>query len=413
MQLKINFRVKIFGVVAFLVSQVGEGYTTAIQSNIIVDTSNGPIRGSTALSREGQPFLQFLGIPYAKKPVRFELPEKPENWTGIKDAILYKPPCLHLDILFTGRINGNEDCLYLNVYTPYVNDEASDNKHLSKVPVIVFIHGGGFMSGNPRTYGGKYLMDENVILVTMAYRLGSFGFLSTGDEVIRGNMGLQDQVMALHWVQDNIAKFGGDPNQVTLVGESSGATAVHWHMLSPKSRGLFARAICQTGTALRRYPNTENQLGQAQSLAQRVGCMANLTSKDIAECLKRIDPLRIVETHRDATETLRSEYAIYGPIVEKVKDEKAFMTEEPYEILSSGNYDHVPMISGINSADGVLFAIGYVKDRVTAIKLDAMDGWATHLHKLLRYDDDMSIDKSMAVAQQIRKFYFGDRKSVV
>ncbi|OXA59977.1 Venom carboxylesterase-6 [Folsomia candida] len=363
--------------------------STLLVSSPVIELSDGMIRGSTAISRQGKQYSQFLGIRYAQPPIgslRFEPPERPDKWTGVMDTTRCKPECLQYDAMFLKRIKGVEDCLYLNVYSPNILNSNSTREEQASLPVFVFLHGGGFFSGNPRMYDGKYFMDENVVLVVVWYRLSSFGFLSTGDDVIRGNMGLKDQNLSLQWVQENIAKFGGNPNLVVLFGESSGAASVHLHMLSPMSKGLFHRAISQTGSSLRRYPNTVNLEDQARSLAKRVGCTEETTTREIADCLKKVDALKIVETHRDVQDTLRSDYSVYGPIVEQVKDEKAFLTEEPETLLKEGNFNH---------------------DRSTVAKLDSIDGWRAHLSRLLRYDDD-NLEKSISVADRIRKFYFGD-----
>ena len=145
-------------------------------------------------------------------------------------------------------LDGVEDCLFLNVYVP---KKAIDDQDL-KLPVMVFIHGGALItgSGNFRDYGPLHFMDKDVILVTINYRLGPFGFFFMGDEMVSGNAGLKDQVMALQWVQDNIWSFGGDPNSVTIFGESAGSFSVSVHILSPLSVHLFHRAIMQSRSAI-------------------------------------------------------------------------------------------------------------------------------------------------------------------
>ena len=145
-------------------------------------------------------------------------------------------------------LDGVEDCLFLNVYVP---KKAIDDKDI-KLPVMVFIHGGSLItgSGNFRDYGPLHFMDKDVILVTINYRLGPFGFFFMGDDMVSGNAGLKDQVMALQWVQDNIQSFGGDPNSVTIFGESAGSFSVSVHILSPLSVDLFHRAVMQSRSAI-------------------------------------------------------------------------------------------------------------------------------------------------------------------
>lgn len=150
---------------------------------------------------------------------------------------------------------------------------------------MIYFHGGHFTGGSSDQYNPEYFVAENVILVTMNYRLNSFGFLNTGDGVVSGNMGLKDQQLALKWVKDNIQYFNGDTNRMTLIGHSAGAACVHYHMLSPTSRGLFSRAISQSGTALSPWALVKNPRGQAFDLGKKLGCPVD-SSKMMVECLK-------------------------------------------------------------------------------------------------------------------------------
>lgn len=139
-------------------------------------------------------------------------------------------------------VSGEEDCLYLNVYRPHHHQHHHEHYANQTLPVIVFIHGGAFFAGSahPKITGPEYFMDSGaVVLVTIAYRLGAFGFFSTGDAAAPGNFGLKDQVMALRWVQQNIGRFGGDSSSVTIMGVSAGGASVHMHMISPLSQGMF------------------------------------------------------------------------------------------------------------------------------------------------------------------------------
>ncbi|NXI30481.1 SASB hydrolase, partial [Sterrhoptilus dennistouni] len=201
----------------------------------------------------------FLGLPFAKPPVgslRFSEPQPPEPWEGVRDATSYPPMCLQDKVLgqyfsdiITNRkekvpLQVSEDCLYLNVYTP-----VSTGKQ-EKLPVLVWIHGGGLVSGAASSYDGSALAAfDNVVVVAIQYRLGVAGYFSTGDEHARGNWGYLDQVAALRWIQENIIHFGGDPGSVTIFGESAGGISVSALVLSPLAKGLFHRAISESGTA--------------------------------------------------------------------------------------------------------------------------------------------------------------------
>ncbi|CAO2610559.1 Carboxylesterase 1D [Lemmus lemmus] len=193
-----------------------------------------------------------------------------------------------LSELFTNRkenipLQFSEDCLYLNIYTP------ADLTKTSRLPVMVWIHGGGLVVGGASTYDGLALSaHENVVVVAIQYRLGIWGFFSTGDEHSRGNWGHLDQVAALRWVQDNIAKFGGNPGSVTIFGESAGGFSVSALVLSPLAKNLFHRAISESGVALLPALFTEDAKPIAESLQQvaiATGCEAT-TSAGIVQCLR-------------------------------------------------------------------------------------------------------------------------------
>ncbi|NXP47622.1 SASB hydrolase, partial [Heliornis fulica] len=200
----------------------------------------------------------FLGLPFATPPIgplRFSEPQPPKPWKGVRDATSYPPMCLQDKVqgqifsdVITNRkekvlLQVSEDCLYLNVYSPV----STENQE--KLPVFVWIHGGGLVFGAGSSYDGSALAAfDNVVVVTIQYRLGIVGYFSTGDKHARGNWGYLDQVAALQWIQENIVYFGGDPGSVTIVGESAGGVSVSALVLSPLAKGLFHKAISESGT---------------------------------------------------------------------------------------------------------------------------------------------------------------------
>ena len=218
---------------------------------IIVETAQGRLEGH---SRDG--VLRFNGIPYARPPVgplRWRAPEAPEPWPGIRDAALFGQIAPQLRSAAEALIGGtpgehSEDCLYLNVWTP-----GTDGKR----PVMVWIHGGAFVTGagSVGSYNGKFLAARgDVVVVTINYRLGALGFLNLRDATdgkhpATGTEGLSDQVAALTWVKENIARLGGDPDNVTVFGESAGAMSIGALLAMPSARGLFHKAILQSGAA--------------------------------------------------------------------------------------------------------------------------------------------------------------------
>lgn len=170
-----------------------------------------------------------------------------------------------------------------------------------KLPVFVYVHGGYFMAGGSNYMGPLYLMQEDIVLVTINYRLASLGFLNTGDDLVTGNMGMKDQVLALKFVKQEISKFGGDPDNVVLWGESAGAAAVHFHLLSPMSKGLFNKAIMSSGTAIKPWSLVTKPKEQAKLLAESLGCPTD-NSSVIVNCLRKIDAITLVAAHLDALE---------------------------------------------------------------------------------------------------------------
>lgn len=185
-----------------------------------------------------------------------------------------------------GTIKFGEDCLTLNVYTKSLT---------GKRPVMVWIFGGGFFlgSGNDIIYGPDYLIDEDVIVVTINYRLAALGFLSTNDNNAPGNYGLKDCILALKWIQNNIAQFGGDPTKVTIFGESAGAAAVHYLILSPIARGLFSRAISQSGSALSPWAFQHDPQTSAYNLAKKLS-ISFTDNRDLIEKLRNVKTMDIL-----------------------------------------------------------------------------------------------------------------------
>uniref|UniRef100_A0A8C4S341 Carboxylic ester hydrolase n=1 Tax=Erpetoichthys calabaricus TaxID=27687 RepID=A0A8C4S341_ERPCA len=235
-------------------------------SNPVVTTELGDLEGTVSQVRGSEQIIyEYLGVPFAKPPLgplRFSAPQPPELWTGIRDASQPPAICLqNLDqymALFPAlAVPPNplisEDCLYLNIYTP------AEPKQELQLPVMVWIHGGALMIGGASQYDGSALAAyENVVVVVIQYRVGYMGFLSTGDENCSGNWGLLDQVAALQWIQKHIKNFGGDPDSVTIFGESAGGCSVSALVLSPLSSGLFHKAISESGVILIPGIVTEN-----------------------------------------------------------------------------------------------------------------------------------------------------------
>nr|XP_040229315.2 juvenile hormone esterase-like [Anopheles coluzzii] len=253
----------------------------------------------------------------------------------------------------TAPLFGKEDCLYINVFVP-----ALEVRDAGLLPVMVYIHGGGFLYGSAQTEQrdpARFMSWRRVIVVTFQYRLGVFGFLSTGDRAASGNFGMKDQVMALRWVKKNIRAFGGDPNLVTIFGESAGGSSVQFQMLSPLSRGLFHRAVSMSGSAISSWSvPIENPLMLARAQAKVLGIVdaSELSTKELVEQLREVDAVELTRS----TERLKlwdiHPITLYHPVVEPPEEPEPFLAEDPRAAWRRGAYATVPWMTGSIPNDG-------------------------------------------------------------
>lgn len=234
-------------------------------------------------------------------------------------------------------------------------------------PVLVWIYGGGFISGNSGYYGPDFFMQQNVVMVTINYRFGAFGFLSVaGTEFdVPGNAGLKDQRMALIWIRDNVAQFGGDPSNITLLGQSAGAASVHFHMLSPMSKGLFHRAILQSGSAFCPWaqsttPSAPNEM--AKRLALSLGWNERGGTTAMLAHLRQADPDRIVRAQQIRT-PLEIQSGIMFPFVPTIESSAAnscFLCDRPETLAVTAWGNQIPMLTGFTSTEGYLMFPFYI-----------------------------------------------------
>ncbi|KAH8252728.1 hypothetical protein KR032_001495 [Drosophila birchii] len=327
----------------------------------------GCLRGTLMPGYQIKEFEAFMGIPFAQPPVgalRLKNPVAAAAWDGVLDAGIARDGCLQRSYFSEDwDIMGVEDCLYLNVYRP--KERKGD-----PLPVMVYFHSGGFFSGtaHPVASGPEYLMDtEKVIMVTINYRLGPFGFLSTGDDNMPGNFGLKDQRLGLQWVQQYIEAFGGDPHSVTIFGHSAGGISAHLHMLSRSSKGLFHRAMSLTGTMfIPAMKILKNPLGQARQLAQVVGIdqAESLSSQDLAQALRDAHPMKLLKSVDSLKIWDNMPQISCLPVLESEESKDAFLVEDPLEAHRAGRINQVPWLLGVNSraGEGSLFLLRAFKD---------------------------------------------------
>ncbi|XP_069355814.1 uncharacterized protein [Maniola hyperantus] len=309
------------------------------QQPVVVSLS-GEFRGGYNVTRRGRRFETYRGIRYAEPPVgnlRFQPPVLILNYESPVDASEDSPACPQPT---KPGYNVNEDCLTINVYTPLKNNRSKP------LPVIFYIHGGGFysLSGRSDKAGPHYLLDRDIVLVTINYRLGSLGFLSTGDELAPGNNGLKDQVAALKWVQRNIAGFGGDPNSVTITGCSVGSKSVMLHMISPMSKGLFHRSISMSGSPLYAMPSPDNLYYLAVKQARLLNCSITDNSRAIIDCLKRKTWRELGDSLKGFNEFAHNPIVIWSPVVERDYGQERFLTMQPLDAIREGKMHAVPYI---------------------------------------------------------------------
>lgn len=364
----------------------------------VVTTINGPIRGE-----KNPEYYVFKGIQYAESPIgdkRFEpVGLFSEKWTDVKNATEFVTPCIQWRGGFD-KPRGVEDCLFLNVYTSQISEEA----HL---PVFVHFHGGGFTYGSGTFFSPERMLHlYQLVFVTVNYRLGPLGFLSTNDEVVPGNMGLKDQAVALQWVKENIRRFGGNPDSVTLSGFSAGAASVHLHYLSPHSQGLFHRGISHSGCAMNSWVFPENPRDKAEFLAKHVGC-ENADTRKMVECLKKKPAEDIVDVIPAYFKWVVFPLIPYGPVIEK-KSDKPFLASHPETIYRTRKEAQLPWIVAYTDKDGIFPAIETLMN--PKYFPEVVNRWEELGPILLDFHETVAPEDFSETMQRILRFYVGDRE---
>nr|AQY62766.1 carboxylesterase [Pieris rapae] len=374
-----------------LIALMAVAFSEAHLPTLPIRISSGLLRGTVALDNS---HVRYHGIPYAVAN-RFESPKPAPKWVGILDAINEYSRCPQRFLSF---VIGNEDCLTLNVYAPI-------KRRNRPYPVMVFIHGGGFRdgSGSPYIYGPEFLVNKNIILVTLNYRLEVLGFLCLGIKEAQGNMGLKDQVEALRWVRKNIIAFGGDPDNVTIFGESAGSASVLYHILSPMSKGLFHKAILESGSAMSFWATQFNPKDIAFRFAQQL----KYNTTDVYEVLdifkmKTAAELLSTRVPRSNGNIVQSEN-IFVPCIEtSIPGTESFLTDSPYVVLNSGKFNKVPVIIGFNNAEGYMF-VG--KENKTT---KAMFNFLDSLPRDLQFPDNSA---RLETAENLKNIYSSKENS--
>ncbi|XP_015792737.1 acetylcholinesterase isoform X2 [Tetranychus urticae] len=354
----------------------------------IVDLPSGPVQG-VVTEYEGTPVYKFLGIPYAKPPIdtlRLQPPEALDPWTEVKLATEFGPACQQTFHRIAPE-DVSEDCLYLNIY---VSEPTFNSSKTTLRPVLFWIHGGAFKIG-----AGNLMNDEsplvplhNVILVSINYRLNSFGFMYFGHDEPRipQNIGLKDQLFALKWVHENIIKFGGDPDLITIFGESAGGMSVSALLLSPLTKGLFKRAIIESGTVYTQCGDRNRLIEASWELYNKTSCATQ--QKDILTCMQSLKPSELLENQNKDTMSF-----LYAP-----GDD--LLPNEPCEAIAEGLYDSTPeLIVGVEKNEASLFMTILDKKHFNILDTEPLT-YEDALRILSLIFDDQSVDHA-------RELYFG------
>nr|XP_053653250.1 venom carboxylesterase-6-like isoform X3 [Cherax quadricarinatus] len=399
-----------YAVIAAMVVMAAMGAATDSEAGErpVVATQDGRIAGFKEFSTEGKPFYSFQSIPFAKPPIgnlRLRDPVRGDGWEGVRDGSQEPPVCSQVNgqsLMFDKQpfYEGEEDCLYLSIFTPKSSLQPGEPK--AQLPVIILIPGGGFFFGGIRKFAPYVLMNEDIIFIIIQYRLGILGFLSTEDTVIPGNFGLKDQTMALQWVQRNVHNFGGDASRVTIYGVSSGGVSVHFHILSPHSEGLFARGIIYSGTMI--TPGTMG--GKFKEVAQYTGKLFGCPdggevenesqSNIILTCLQgvNVENLTMSYTHHYV--------GVFPQLLLGPRVDGDFLPAEPEVLMTQGNHNSVDVIFGLNSHEGGSQALKFYKNE--SIKSGLLNNFAKFGPASLRLEDET---KPVELATKIFDQYVG------
>jgi len=376
---------------------------------IKVRTILGTVTGLRTKSEAGDTVYKYLGIPYAQPPtgeLRFKPPQPVVAFDDL-NATQLGAECLQiLDYQFlTEEVPVySEDCLFLNVFSG-VNPRLRSR---DLRPVMFFIHGGGFIIGSANAYDPLPLLKEDVVVVTINYRLGPLGFLSFENDLVSGNQGLRDQILALEWTKQNIKYFGGDPDKIVIFGESAGSISVNALQLSPKVDGLISGAIMHSGNMLMKKHDAKAQQVEPATtfLAEEFNCSTSLRDQALLTCLQQADANEILAATKSSLTSAEAaadelEFS-WWPSVDDYSSDPVLPTE-PLQALKNGQFVKVPTITGTALSDGGLQL--FTEEEFTS-------SWNIMSPALLLTTGAMNrseyTEQEFALANIVRQYYMGD-----
>ncbi|KAL0100124.1 hypothetical protein PUN28_019520 [Cardiocondyla obscurior] len=370
----------------------------------IVTVKQGKLEGTVEENVLGsRRYIAFRGIPFAAPPLgelRFKDPEPPASWEGIRDASVNSGMSAQLELSFTTFQMvpaGTEDCLYLNVYKP----ESVYWK--AKVPVMVWIHGGGFYygCGNDDHKRFDYLLAKDVMIVSINYRLGALGFLNLRHKEVCGNQGLKDQVAALKWIKENIGVFGGDSDNITVFGVSAGSVSAHLLSISPLSKGLFHKAILQSGLGTSDWAVMRRNQPETNSyrLASILGCDST-DPMQVLEFLRTIPHDKLVETQHQVltAEEARVMDVPFGPTYDDIA--KTPFMPNFNKLLEDDN--NIPIMIGYTTHEYIMF----LKDDNPETLKTMYEELPLYVEAFTNSKDKMKV---MQLAKRVKQEYFNNK----
>ncbi|CAG9823351.1 unnamed protein product [Phaedon cochleariae] len=396
------------------------GDSTKVPHELIVNLvkPNGKIRGHILKSSQGKDFYAFQDIPFAAPPIgkrRFKAPQYHDGWDGILNVTDNKKICIQFHPSRSEPLEGEtEDCLVLNVYSP------AKPGSKSSLPVLFWVHGGGYFEGSARieNYNPSYFIDENIIVVTINYRLGPLGFLSTGDDVIPGNMGLKDQHLALAWTAENIHLFGGDAEKIVIAAHSAGAYAIGFQVLSERNRGLFRGVIQQSGSPLVDTGFQTDPKQYAVQLIQKLDQTGIFDPKNSTRHVEILQNAPIDEIRRVTKTIVGREsqngfmpFMIWAPVMENKQSNEAIVTAPMRQAFQEGDFNLVPTLMGIASEEALYFLPDPSFDE-SAQRYDKDSGLLIHPRLNIKYEDTKMVG-SLLKAVYTSSTFFEDKYAFV
>ncbi|XP_047019954.1 juvenile hormone esterase-like isoform X1 [Helicoverpa zea] len=355
-----------------------------------VTIEQGTLSGK--ISTDGS-FFEYVGIPYAttNSSTRFKAPFPPPSWSGVYKAVDEIHQCPQSSLI---GIVGTEDCLKINVYVPSMAK--------TPLPVMVYIHGGAFLlgSGGKFIYAPDFLVNQDVIVVTFNYRLGALGFLCLGIKEAPGNAGIKDQIAALRWVKKNIAAFGGDLDNVTLFGQSAGATSASLLLASKATEGLFHKVIIQSGSSISSWAINRQPLWVASLIAKELGYNTK-DPKEIYEIFSKLPYEKLIKAKpkKPLGMYFDTQLLNYPCVEQEIEGEEAVITDYPFNIFES-NPKNIPVIYGTTSREGIFLLPDDTEESLAA--RNARYIFASDL-------EFPSEEEASKVSKMAREFYFKEK----